>query len=305
MSKIIAVCPKEYPGVNAVFRHGAALGLWTHLHLEDTIPENDFVILGAWHPSYEEYLDKHRCVVYLTSTFGQMEFSNNQIEIQYIPMFIELLNKNRIKAILAGWKEVADYFNDRVKEKSFYCPYPFSEAYLKEIKEGAFIKEPNSVGIFLPCAPRKNTFNQLLAAVKSGMKIYTNLPYNFENPNINKIEWLSNEEYFLFISRLTLTLHCTFTESFSYAAAESLMLGTLPIVSLQISENLNLPHNLICYQCDSVSNILSKIEGIKELDEFRYEEHIRSCQGHFRFKNKINFALTKDVLDKVTNLVVK
>ena len=58
MPKIIAVCPIEYPGVNAVFRHGAALGLWEHIDLEIELPENDLVILGAWHPWYETYVER-------------------------------------------------------------------------------------------------------------------------------------------------------------------------------------------------------------------------------------------------------
>ena len=236
-----------------------------------------------------------------------MEFSEQQIEVTYISILIKLLVANRIKVILAGWPDVANYFNDEVPEKAFYCPYPFSEEYLyfKGVTE-TLVKEPNSVGVFLPCAPRKNTLNQILAAIKSGMKIYTNLPYDFQNTNVNKVGWLSNTEYFKLISRLTLTLHCTFTESFSYGAVESLMLGTLPIVSIQICDNMNLSGSVICCgQCDSVTEILNKINYIKNMPELAYEYQIKKCQTNFRFKNELNLKITKDVLDKVTNLVVK
>ncbi len=303
MPKVIAICPKEYPGVSAVFRHGEALGLWKHVYFEDNIPENDLLILGAWHPAYRGLLEKYNCAVYLTSTFGQMEFSDNQVEVTWIPELITETKKNGIKVILAGWESVAGYFKKKTDEKAFYCPYPFSEDHLAEIPR--LVKNPYSIGIFLPCSPRKNTLNQILAADYSGLTVYTNLPYDFQNGRINKIKWLENQKYFELISSLKFTLHCTFTESFSYGAAESLLLGTLPIVSPQIADNLNLQRELICYQVDSVKEILRKINELKILSEEEYAYVLKKNQAYFRFKNEENLIKTKNVLDEVIKLVVK
>ncbi len=297
--KIVAVCPEEYPGVSAVFKHGEKLGLWEYRNVRRELPKNDLVILGAWHYHYKKYLEDNQCVVYLTSTFGQMEFSYQGIEIDNLGEIERLLKEGKIKAILAGWPDVAEYFQS---EKAFYCPYPFSEEYiLKQTKQET--KEYDSIGIFLPNSPRKNTFNQILAAINSKMKIYTNLPYDC--PGIKTVGWLPNPEYYSLISKLAITLHCTFTESFSYAAAESIVLGTIPIVSSQIATNLSLTNDVICWQCDSVKNILEKIEFFKNVSAEAYQQKITILKSYLKIRNSENLDKTKNVLDEIVKLVVK
>lgn len=304
MPKIIAVCPVEYPGVNAVFRHGAALGLWEHINLKTELPKNDFVILGAWHPSYEEYLDKHQCTVYLTSTFAQMEFSHNQIEITNQGTIQKLLQDNRIKAVLSGWQDTSDFLTEYFPARSFYCPYPFSEEFITSQVLQVEKSKEKEIGIFLPFAPRKNILNQILAASSSGLKTYTNLPFD-SLKNIHKVEWLSEMNLYTFISKVTMTLHCTFTESFCYSTAESLVLGTIPIVSIQIADNLGLTESIVCKQVDSVKTIKEKILEIAGLSETEYKGILEYQKFGFRERIKANTVLTKDVLDKVANLVVK
>lgn len=295
MPRIIAVCPKEYPGVNSVFRHGASLGYWKHVALGEEIPEHEILILGAWHPDYCALLNlKSKKGIYITSTIGQMDFSQGMIELQQIEAMQRLLKEKRIDFILAGWPDVANLFSGI--GPAHHCPYPFDESLLRERRA----KIPNSIGIFLPFSPRKNITNQLTAAKMSGAKVFTNLPIN--SSEISNVGWLDIKDYNAQIEELKLTLHCTFTESFSYGAAESLFLGTLPIVSTQIAENLNLGPEITCYQCDSVKNILEKILYILNLDYKSYEILLNQQLARIRVKLQQNRYITKNLLDELSKL---
>lgn len=293
MSRIIAVCPKEYPGVNSVFRHGASLGYWSHVTLGEEISEHDILILGAWHPDYMALLNlKSKKGIYITSTLGQMDFSQDMVELKQLEAMQRLLKEKQIDFVLSGWPDVADLFLGT----GYFCPYPFDESLLNRRR----IKIQNSVGIFLPYSPRKNMTNQLTAAIKSGAKIFTNLPVS--SSDIKQVGWLDNESYYTQISEMKLTLHCTFTESFSYGAAESLFLGTLPIVSTQIAENLFLGPELTCHQCDSVKNILEKILYILNLDPLNYQILLNKQLARARVKLQQNRYLTKKLLDELSKL---
>ncbi len=305
MYEIIALCPKEYPGVTSVFRHGENLGLWKLCFLGEEIPENKLVILGAWHPAYAELLEKHKCAIYITSTFGQMEFSHNRIEIEQYQEIIRLADVGKLVAVLSGYWEVANYSEKFLKEKSFWCPYPFEIKEQKLEPDWWSKKEKNSTGIFLPDAPRKNTLNQIIAAAEISDRVYTNLPF-VGIKVVSSKGWIPEPEYSLRIKKLMVTLHCTFTESFSYAAAESLVLGTIPIVSLQVAENLGFLENWenVCLQCDSSEKIMRSIKEIFELGEKSYLELLDNCQKAFKMRMASTAAITRNVLDKVLALVV-
>lgn len=297
MPRILAICAKEFPGVNAVFKHGASLGYWTHIHLEDPIPEHDILLLGAWHPKYWSLLElKTRYGVYITSTLGQMEFSYNSVELHQLKALQDLLRSGKLNFILAGWPDIADLFAGF--GNTFHCPYPFDESIIVKYKSGQRMR--NSVGIFLPASPRKNTANQLMAARLSGTKrIFTNLPVGF-SPEVERVGWLPEDKYFKLMSEVGMTLHCTFTESFSYGAAESLVLGTIPIVSMQVAENLGLISQAItCNQCDSISKIKQIIRLILNISDIEYNSLARLYLAKLRCKLRENYEITKRVLDKI------
>lgn len=287
MPRIVAVCPAEYPGVSSVFKNGDRLGLWKHIYLKEEIPACDFLILGAWHNEYGNLISKHKCAIFITSTFGQMEFSNCRIELAQLTSLKEMQACGQIR-ILAGYKDVAMYTN------GVHFPYPFDMNHFKNVK---LDKLQKSIGVFLPSDPRKNTINQMIAALLSGWNVYTNLDY--DGPKINKVGWLVDDLYFKLISQMTMTLHCTFTESFSYAAAESISLGTLPIVSLQIAENLGLSRFFVCDQCDSTSKILNKIKAIADLTPDEYNDLLFDEQLRLYEVVSKNNSEAKNILDKL------
>lgn len=298
MSRTIAVCPKQFPGVTSVFKHGHLLGLWDYVSLGEEIPDNDLLILGAWHQAYNPLLKKHNCVIYFTSTIGQMEFSAQSIELTTAQYVLELYEQKHIKAILHGWKDLAFLFTTKNPERIYHCPYPFDYEYFKRFH--ADEKQRHSIGMFLPKAPRKNIFNQLLAAGNINCPVYTN--QDCEGPNFNTCGWLNEEVYYKLISQMIVTLHCTYTESFSYAAAESIALGTLPIASIQVTRNLNLPYQLCCLQCDSVFEIIDSLLRIMRLKTDEYYKLLATTQERLIIRVDSNLVEAKIVLDKIKNL---
>jgi hypothetical protein len=104
-------------------------------------------------------------------------------------------------------------------------------------------------------------------------------------------------------------MHCTFTESFSYAAAESIFLGTIPILSRQVAENLGLEEFgiLIPKYEDSIIHILDHIRMIKEMCNAKkeYEDFIKTLQEHLLSKIKNNLDQTLKVLDFLGQKYVK
>ena len=295
MFRIVAVCPKEYPGVSAVLRNGKSLGYWEFMHLGEEVPPNDLLLLGAWHPAYEDLLKKYKCVVYLTSTVAQMEFSVNSVELNQVECIRIHLAEKRIKAALSGWPDVVSMFPDA---KSLYCPYPFDTRPYESFK--AEQKILNSVGLFSTYEPRKNISNQLLAALNAGVELHTNLPLT--GRFIFPYGWLPEAEYHRILSRLMASLHCGFAESFCYAAAEALLLGTLPIVSTQIAENLGLTNFLACHQCDSFINILMKIKMILPMNEREYNSILEVERENLLNRLKKYSEITKNVLDEIRKI---
>lgn len=297
MPRIIAICPKEFVGVSAVLTHGAKLGYWKHIFLGDEVPENDILLLGAWHPEYWKLLDKYNCGAYITSTIGQMEFSWEQVELHQLDAIRELYKAEKLKFALVGWRDVLWTFNKR--ERVFYCPYPFYFKDIEEIKTKD--KFPKSVGIYLPNSPRKNLMNQYLAAKACSTEIYTNL--NFGDKNIHYTGWLERTTYLNLLSRLTTTLHCTYTESFSYAAAESLVAGTIPIVSFQVAQNLGLANaTYVCPQCDSIAEIAMPIRRLFSIENKNYQEILAQLTTDFKKTMGLYQEQTKLVLDKIGKL---
>lgn len=304
MPRIVAVCPKEFPGVSAVFKNGHALGLWEFVPFGERIPlDTAVLIVGTWWDIYMQFLTNPTVTVvpFFTSTFGQMGFSRNRVEFVQVGIVKKLMESNKIKYVLAGWEELIKYaFMKYEKEdRAFWCPYPLS-IQANKVSIAWLDKIENSIGLFTPNAERKNLDNQILAAFNSG-ELHTNVPVVLSGERVKIYDWLPSDSYRKVISRLKITLHCGFTESFCYAAAESIAAGTVPIVSLQIARNLGIPECLpiVVHQLDSVSEIKEKISLTLSWKEEEYSERLAFLSSKLAEKAEWNRTVIKIILDKL------
>ena len=137
--------------------------------------------------------------------------------------------------------------------------------------------------LFSPNEPRKNNFVQyhgfLLARRQLKdlileTNVITDQPRNF----INNHGWVKREIYEKIIrnSKLALCVHPF--ESLDYQVVEIINLGTIPIISPTVRDNLNLPIDLVVDNVDSPIAISKKIIKILELPEETYNDILELSQ---------------------------
>lgn len=120
----------NYPGVAAVGAHGASLQLWD-LFYTNSLPNLNLayseIILGAWHPDYQNIINtfKGKITLLWTSSPGQTQFR----EINILAQIINLLNANKIHTLFFGSKEFYEMFKETPRVQWF--PYPFAEELIK------------------------------------------------------------------------------------------------------------------------------------------------------------------------------
>jgi hypothetical protein len=103
-------------------------------------------------------------------------------------------------------------------------------------------KTPAACGLFCEYYPRKNLATQLFAAKLMGAEVwcgprlptlYQELAAEFEIP-LRMVDLPDQDTYWQAIASLQLSLQVTVTEALNYAVVESLLLGTVPLVSTSV-----------------------------------------------------------------------
>lgn len=303
--KILAVVSKSYPGVCAVLEHGRHLGLWDTAFLEnlknvDEIKGYDLVILGAYHPGYEQLLNKSQKFVLLwTSSPGQTGFR----EVDVLKKVFSLYQDKSINELWFGSKEFVEIF--KKEENVFHFAYPFSIELIenelsKDKVEHEFAK--NNVGFFSPKDPRKNLFVQYHAFVIAQRKnkklvLHNNVSTDQPSNWIHNYGWIPKQEYFKLLSHCVVSLHVFPFESFCYSAAEAIICGSIPVVSSTVVHNLGLPVFTEIRQVDSPVEISEMIVKLTNMEEDVLEEM------RIKFKNSIKVLAKKNnsVLEKFLN----
>lgn len=313
--RILFITSKVFPGICSVGNHGRGLGLWDLGFVEGGLPslaDYDGVILAGTlvqgfdvQNAFKDMIVKCNAAdvpvgVLCTSSIGQMEFTLN-IEPALLLSWLGWLEKREIDFLFVGSKDLYELVKaDRVRHFS----YPVMAAAFEKSQHG--LKIPDSVGLFLPGHPRKNVQNQVAAVilagrVRPGLRGYTNLKNYLDlNPEIFEIfGWLPDiVEYWSVVSKMKIVLHVSHTESYAYAVAEAVSLGTLPIISQTIRDNLGLPQELVVRNPDSALEIASRITQILELSDVRYAEVLASAKAAFGASVAVQNAALRRLLDE-------
>jgi hypothetical protein len=294
-------CPDYFPGVSAVFEHASSLGIGKRIALHelnyDVFNSNDLLVFGAWdNELYPMRIRRLKCkkAVLWTSSWGQMSFSPNQVEVHQLEHILNLLKNGKIDALLIGSKEVYEYYKNTLN--LYYFPYPFNPELI--LRYRASEKIPNSVGLFIPpgSRARKNYLNmkigfELAKRKNPKLDLYTNNPKSLiaTKSELNELSeaWLPKDFYYELLSKMVLNLHTTFVESFCYQVAEALFLGTLSLISPCIRDNLNLNLNLdldflTVFNLDSPREIVEKIIKIMNLSEAEYKKALAQQESKLK-----------------------
>lgn len=230
--KIVFLTSKKYPGVTSLGKHGKRIGLWDLKFVEDTPTVSpDILIIGG---------------------FCKVQRKRTRYKVGYFfcspPMLVEESGEFELKALRTI---------EKLRRRKIIDFVLFSDESLAEVYDGIYVPNPidtsietkkhkkiDGIGLFFPPRLQKNIFTQLLAVKlfqkKYDISLYTNLgPYEkvMKNLKINYklFEWLPEEKYFDLLSKMKFCLNCSWSESMSYYAVDSLLQNTVSVVSPTIS----------------------------------------------------------------------
>lgn len=144
-----------------------------------------------------------------------------------------------------------------------------------------------NIALFCIKEARKNWFVQYHGFLLAQRKIKTLILHSnvvSDQPQIfiNSYGWLPRDQLNRVIQQCKLSLNIFPVESFSYFTVEALLLGSLPIISPCVKDNLQLSGALVVYNTDSPIEISKKIIELEELPRERYQELLISSQNSVR-----------------------
>ena len=273
----------------------------------------DRIILGGWTPIYPKLVKflNNRGIkpsVMWCSTLGQMEMTCNMVDYRSFLELVTLNNKGAIRYILLNERLFEEM---RFLKNTIYFPHTLHlETFTRFFRDNVEISDSFKVDLFVPVRSGKNILTQLSAIAASRFRHKIELHINFNHSYITPIikelplkikqhEWLPWDDYLNLLSKMHLSMQVTHTESFNYAVAERMAIGTPPLVSLNI---YNLSHDkyLAKYLCvdavDSVNSIKDRIDTLFANPELLIELRSRvkaRIEKVMKEKNEIAISLLK------------
>jgi hypothetical protein len=279
-------------GLASVFRHGEGLGLWKYMSLPNPeiyqqLKECRSLILGGWDPAYKHLLQKtsQRRMVWWASSLGEIWLE--PIELSFLQ---QILVTPEVDQIIFGDPEAAQAFQT---EKTIHLPYPID---LQRFQAYSPSSQKDGICIFGPSTLKKNVLNQLAAVALIQRDQPTTLHLN--NPQTAKLAdvlgvryeyhgWLPDQEYYVLLAGMKVSLQCSVAESFNYQGIESALLGVVPVTSPTIRWNLP---ELTVQNVNSAQSIASIILEVLCLEEKHFKELSVRCSEQLRLLAEKNNA---------------
>lgn len=191
------------------------------------------VIFEAWLDCYPQLLDliRGRKFVRWQSPSTQMELSPGGIEFQVFNDIINLKNNKVIDAVFVSDEGLYRSLNPFVD----WFPNIFSTS--TNYKYSDFVSR-EGVGLFMTYTPRKNLFCNVLAAnlLNKDLHFSSHFDAQFKSLlSLMKIKFISHNssdkhDYHSILSKLSINLQVTLSESLNYGIIDSLLCGT-PVIS--------------------------------------------------------------------------
>jgi hypothetical protein len=249
---LISTCPIGWRGVVAAFSHLESLFGIRYVPLEvirpapDRFRDTDILMGGGYDPFYDWIVENWWGARWFRfeSPVTQMELAmagsvdpdraRVGVELRQLMQLKRFVEADRIRlfvpsrkaaAALAG---VAEYWPNVVDPRLIEAP--------------AEEKIPAACGLFCEYYPRKNLATQMFAAKLMGAEVwcgprlpmlYQELAAEFEIP-LRLVDLADQGKYWQAVASLQLSLQVTITEALNYAVVESLLLGTVPLVSASV-----------------------------------------------------------------------
>jgi hypothetical protein len=249
---LISTCPIGWRGVVAAFSHLESLFGIRYVPLEvirptpDRFRDTDILMGGGYDPFYDWIIENWSGARWFRfeSPITQMELAMaGSVDPDRATVGVELRQLIKLKRFVeaglvrlfvpsrkaaAALEGVADYWPNVIDQRLVEAP--------------AEDKIPATCGLFCEYYPRKNLATQLFAAKLMGAEVwcgsrlpmlYQELAAEFEIP-LRLADLADQGKYWQTVASLQLSLQVTITEALNYAVVESLLLGTVPLVSTSV-----------------------------------------------------------------------
>jgi len=313
---IITVCPKSYPGVTSVLKHYDVTGLTQHTDeiSKETVDGRKLVILGGWHPIYYEalqrlYIHNIPTALFWTSSVGQMDFSNNGMEISYIHLIKDIVMSKLLDYVVLGTPQNFDLFKQFIpKEKLIYLPYAFDWNNIQKFKDNTLEMGKDWVDIFCPLDTRKNPLVQIHGAQKADVHLhFSGLQPRYKffaqliKLRFTDMGWMSQENYFKSIQTMKLGLQVTYAETFDYVVAEHFAMERPCLISTVMTSwvDKKLWKYLLVKNLDNPLEVAEKIKKIVNLSETKRKDLNMKCFSFMQEEAERRNEKGKDVLSRL------
>ena len=204
--------------------------------------DSDYVLLPAWHPSYQQISHPKKVVVW-TSPILQSEYT--PVEFEFMQTIVKLLDEGKLYALWLGSKDWLSVMGSG--RRAFYCPYPVT---LPPPKMSAPQNPPLNVSLFGPLSPRKNFAVQAFAAAKAGCHVHTT--DQRANSLLDTLglrvppyyhDWQIPPRYHDLVCSMDIGLQCSVpgSESFSYVVWDHISRGVPCLSTVEWTWDLGFP----------------------------------------------------------------
>lgn len=313
---ILCISPSSYPGTMSVLKHYNVTGLTEHSEeiSDETVGGRGLVILGAWHPIYYEALQKLKAhnvptALFWTSSVGQMDFSNNGMEISYIHLIKDMVVSGLLDRVILGTPQNLDMFQQFVpKEKTVYLPYAFDWDEVQKFKDDTIEIGERWIDLFCPLDTRKNPLVQIHGAKLANAHLhFSGLPprYRFFSELIGvkftDMGWMKKESYYKAVQTMRLGLQATYAETFDYVVAEHFALERPCLISTVMGSwvDSELWDELMVYNIDDPLEVRDKIRRIIHYSEDEYKYLYKRCHDFMRGEAERRNSFAKKVLENL------
>lgn len=249
---LISTCPIGWRGVVAAFSHLESLFGIRYVPLEvirpnpDRFRGTDILMGGGYDPFYDWIIENWSGARWFRfeSPITQMELAMaGSVDPDRATVGVELRQLMKLKRFVdAGVVRLfvpsrkAAHALDGIAE---YWPNVIDE---RIVDRPTVAKTPGTCGLFCEYYPRKNLATQLFAAKMMGAEVWcgAGLPMLYQELaaefqiSLRLADLADQRKYWQTIASLQFSLQVTVTEALNYAVVESLLLGTVPLVSTSV-----------------------------------------------------------------------
>ncbi len=319
---ILTIAPEDFPGTTAVLKHYNVTGLVEHSDeiSPRTVAGRKMVVLGGWHHIYYEAVRKIQSSnvpigLYWTSSVGQMDFSNNGIEVSYIHIIADLVRTELIDFVFCANPDIQNCLQQFIpQDKVIHLPYAFDWDEVKKHQIDDIYVGKDWVDLFCPGDTRKNMLVQIHAAKiadvhlhGSGLRPRYKWFSDLIKVRYTDMGWMPKDKYYQAVQTMKMGLQVTYAETFDYVVAEHFALKRPCLISTVMGRwvDKKLWKDLMVHNLDDPFEVANLIENIIHMTKKQQKGLNIRCYNFMKKEAEQRNILASNILNEALETVSK